>query len=236
MAQLRFKHLFRIFEHIRPFLSYSIAADDSLYDRRILVIAPHQLDEAVGCGGTIIKHAQNGGHAEIVYCTHENPERMKESEAAASLLGSKRNHFLQFAARSLSGNKRFEETLASIIKRVKPNAVFLPFWFDNHKDHTAVSKALIKINKIVKLNFTVYAYGVWSPVMPNAIVDISSVWEQKQSAIECYKSQLASRDYVKIAQGLNSYWAEIKKPGMKYAETFFKLSAQEYIKLGRKIF
>jgi LmbE family N-acetylglucosaminyl deacetylase len=82
----------------------------------------------------------------------------------------------------------------------------------------------------------IYAYSVWAPLNPNCLVDISGVWEEKKKAIECYKTQLASRDYVKIAQGLNQYWGEIKSHGMQYAEVFLKATVKEYISLGKKIF
>jgi len=236
MKYLRYRHLFRLFEQIQPFINYSIPIEEKLPEHKALVIAPHQDDEAIGCAGTIIKHVRAGGEAEIVFCTHDNYERMKESETAAAVLGSKRNHFLQFPIRTLDANKKLEESLSIVFQKSNPGIVFLPFWFDNHPDHRAVSKALIKLKKKISLKFIVYAYPVWSPLNPNCIVDISETWEDKKKAIECYRTQLASRDYVKIAQSLGQYWAEIKKPGMRYAETFFKATAQEYISLGKKIF
>ncbi|MCL2334915.1 MAG: PIG-L family deacetylase [Endomicrobia bacterium] len=236
MKYLRYRHLFRLYEHVQPFINYSIPLEEKLADKKVLVIAPHQDDEAIGCAGTVINHVKNGGEAEILFCTNDTYERMKESEKASSIIGSKRNHFLQFPIRTLDGNKKFEENLSLIFQKTKPETVFLPFWFDNHPDHRAVSKALISLKKKIPMNFMVYAYSVWTPLNPNCIFDISGVWEEKKKAIECYKTQLASRDYVKIAQSLNQYWAEIKNPQMQYAETFFKATAQEYISLGKKIF
>ncbi|MDR1695573.1 MAG: PIG-L family deacetylase [Endomicrobium sp.] len=236
MKYLRYKHLFRMYEFIQPFINYSVPLEESLKGGKVLALAPHQDDEAIGCGGTILKHTKSGGHAEIAFCTNDTYERRRESEAAASLLGSKRNHFLQFPLRSLDGNKKFEQTLQKLLYKVKPEIVFLPFWFDKHEDHRAVSKALIKIRKKIKTGFMVYAYSVWAPLNPNVIFDISAEWEIKKKAIECYRTQTASRDYVKIARSINEYWGEIKSPGMQYAEAFFKATSEEYISLGKKIF
>lgn len=236
MKYLRYRHLFRLFEHIQPFLNYSIPKENELPADKVLVIAPHQDDESIGCAGTILKHTKSGKKAEIAFCTHESNDRMKESEKAASILGSKRNHFLQFPIRSLDGNKKFEENLKMLLKKTAPEIVFVPFWFDNHPDHRAVSKAFIKIKNKIDPNIMIYAYSVWMPLNPNCIIDISDVWEEKKKAIQCYKTQTASRDYVKIAQGLNQYWAEIKTPGMQYAETFFRATLKEYISIGKKIF
>lgn len=236
MRYLRYRHLFRLYEYIQPFINYSIPNENEIAGNKVLVIAPHQDDESIGCGGTIIKHAKSGGEVEIAFCTHDTNERMKESEKAASILGSKRNHFFQFPIRTLHGNKEFEENIIVLFEKTSPEVLFLPFWFDNHPDHRAVSRTLIKIRKKIDLDFMVYAYSVWSPLNPNCLIDISEEWEAKKKAIECYKTQLISRDYIKIAQGLNQYWAEIKSPGMQYAETFFRATAKEYISLGKKIF
>ena len=236
MKYLRYRHLFRLFEHIQPFINYSIPKEEAFPSEKILVIAPHQDDEAIGCGGAVLKHTKAGKNAEIAFCTYDSMKRMKESEQAAVMLGSKRNHFLQFPIRTLDDNKNFEENLQMLLKKTAPEALLLPFWFDNHPDHRAVSKALIKIKDKIDSNIMVYAYSVWSPLNPNCIFDISDVWEDKKKAIECYKTQMSSRDYVKIAQGLNQYWGEIKSQGMRYAEAFFKATVKEYISLGKKIF
>jgi LmbE family N-acetylglucosaminyl deacetylase len=226
-----------MYEYIRPFINYSISDEKCLYGNKVLVIAPHQNDEAVGCAGTVIKHVKAGGHVEIAFCTHDTSERMKEASRAVSIMGSQKNHYMQFSVRALSGNKNFENSLALIINKVEPDAIFLPFWFDKHSDHIAVSKAIINIKKKINLNFMVYSYAVLSPLNPNCFFDISDVWELKKKMIECYKTQTALRDYVKIAQGLNQYWAEIeKRPDMLYMETFFRATVREYISLGERIF
>jgi LmbE family N-acetylglucosaminyl deacetylase len=172
----------------------------------------------------------------MAFCTHDTAERMKEAEQVASFIGSKKNHYMQFSLRSLTGNKDFENALVMLINKVKPNVVFLPFFFDKHVDHIAVSRALFNIKSKIKLKFMIYAYSVWSPLNPNCLFDISDVWELKKKAIECYKTQIITRDYVRIAQGLNQYWGELKEHGMQYAETFLMLTVEEYISLWRKVF
>jgi LmbE family N-acetylglucosaminyl deacetylase len=225
-----------MYEYIQPFINYSIPKEESLCGNKVLVIAPHQDDEAIGCAGTIIKHVRSGGCVETVFCTHDTQERMKESEEAASIIGSQKNYFMQFPVRSLYNNKDFKNNLISVINQARPEVVFIPFLLDKHDDHRMISIAFADIRKDIDLNFMVYAYSVWSPLNPNCLVDISDVWSEKKKVIECYKTQIATRDYVKIAQGLNQYWGEVKSHGMQYAETFLKATIQEYISLSRKIF
>jgi LmbE family N-acetylglucosaminyl deacetylase len=235
MKRLKNRHLFRMYEYIQPFINYSIPNEESVWGNKILVIAPHQDDEVIGCGGTLVKNVKAGKHMEIVFCTHDTAERMQEAQKAAVIIGSKKNHFMQFPIRTLSGNKDFYNNLALVINKVEPDVLFMPFLFDKHDDHRAITQAIIDIKKDINLNLVIYSYAVWSPLNPNCLFDISAHWELKKQAIECYKTQIATRDYIKIAQGLNQYWGELKEHGMNYAETFFKASAKEYISLGKKI-
>jgi hypothetical protein len=55
----------------------------------------------------------------------------------------------------------------------------------------------------------------------NAIVDISDVAGAKYAAIAEHKSQLAQRDYVAYARGLNAYRAMTLPPETKFAEAYF---------------
>jgi LmbE family N-acetylglucosaminyl deacetylase len=236
MRYLKNRHLFRLYEYIQPFINYSIPKEDSLHVSKVLAIAPHQDDEAVGCAGTLVKYAKSGGHLEVVFCTKDSQERMEESKKATEIIGSKKNHYMHFPARSLNGSKDFKENLEFILNSTKPEAVFLPFFFDKHDDHIAVSWAFNKLKKKINLNFMVYAYSIWAPLNPNCLFDISKEWEIKRQVIECYKTQLATRDYIKIAQGLNQYWGEIKDSGIMYAEVFLKMTIQEYMSLWSRVF
>jgi LmbE family N-acetylglucosaminyl deacetylase len=235
MEKMKNRNLYRFFEYIRSFLNYSIPVEKKLPASKILLIAPIQGDEAIGCSGVLSANAHKKGSLEIIYCTKDTPERMKEAEKAASLLGSKRNHFLQFPEKHLTDNKDFCENLIKLFNNIKPAVVFLPFWFDNHPTHIALSKALLRIRKKIELEFVVYAYGVWTPIIPNCVFDITDEWESKKKVLECYKSQ-DQKNHIRMVEGINQYWASMKVPDGKYAEAFFTISAAKYISLGRKIF
>ncbi|MDR1260007.1 MAG: PIG-L family deacetylase [Endomicrobium sp.] len=236
MKYLKNRHLFKMYEYVQPFINYSVPREKVIYGDKVLVIAPHQDDEAIGCAGTLIKHVQNGGRVEVIFCTHDTSERMEESKKATLIIGSFKNYYMQFSIRNLYNNKEFKYSLFSLINKIAPDVIFLPFWFDKHEDHRAVSVVLMDIKKEINLNFMIYSYSIWTTLNPNCLFDISDVWKLKKKAIECYKTQIITRDYVKIARGLNQYWGEIKTPPMQYAETFFRATVKEYIDLGRKIF
>jgi len=236
MKYASYRNVFRMYEYIQPFLKYSLPLEENLPAKRILVIAPHQDDESIGCGGTIIKHVKLGGKVEIVFCTSGEEKRMEETKEAAKILGSKLNHFLQFDIRSLYDNtNKLAERFTELFNRIKPEIIFLPFMIDNHQDHIAISRAFAKSYKQKKIDSLVYAYSVWTTMIPNVVIDISQEWEQKKQAIECYKTQTKDRDYVTMASSISKYWSIVKGKNTQYCESFFKATASEYVSLVKKV-
>ncbi len=236
MKYASYRSVFRMYEYIQPFLKYSLPLEEELPGKKVLVIAPHQDDESIGCGGTLIKHAKAGGRVEIAFCTSGGEKRLYEAKDAAKALGSRRNHFLQLEIRSLYRNtSQLAERFTELFNRVEPEIVFLPFMIDNHQDHIAISRAFAKAYKTKAINCFVYAYSVWTTLIPNVIVDISEQWEQKKQAIEYYKTQTATRDYVTMASSISKYWAVVKGRNMQYCEAFFKATSSEYVSLVKKI-
>ncbi|MDR1941056.1 MAG: hypothetical protein LBQ47_01865, partial [Endomicrobium sp.] len=104
MKNIKYRHFLRIFEYARPFVNYALTAETDIPEKKVLLISANQIDETVGCAGTLIKHVQSGGTLETLFCTYDNTERMKESEKAVSVIGSKMNHFLQLPPGSLDGS------------------------------------------------------------------------------------------------------------------------------------
>ena len=190
-----YRNIFKMYEYIQPFLKYSLPLEQELPGKKVLVIAPHQDDESIGCGGTLIKHVKNGGRLEIMFCTSGGEKRMYESKDAAKILGSRINHFLQFDIRSLSKNvDQLSERFMELFNRIKPEIIFLPFMIDNHQDHIAISKAFIKTYNKKKINAMIYAYSVWTTLIPNVAIDISEQWEQKKQAIDGQEMKISSAE------------------------------------------
>ena len=236
MKYASYRNVFRMYEYIQPFLKYSLPVEEELPGKKVLVIAPHQDDESIGCGGTLAKHTKAGGRLEIAFCTSGGEKRMYEAKDAAKILGSRINHFLQFDIRSLYRNtSQLAERFTELFNRVKPEILFLPFMIDNHQDHVAISRAFSKAYKTKAVNCFVYAYSVWTTLIPNIIVDISDQWETKKQAIECYKTQLSGRDYITMASSISKYWSVVKGKNTQYCEAFFKATSSEYVSLVKKI-
>jgi LmbE family N-acetylglucosaminyl deacetylase len=231
---IRFSKVFRFFELIAPALKYSFPAQTSLPGKKLLVIAPHPDDEAVACGGAIALNAANGGTTVVVYCTMDDA-RAVEAREAAKALGVNGAHSLKHSVDSLKEQSVLPKELSLIISQVKPDVVFAPFWLDNHPDHRAAARAFAKAAVESKQNFVIYTYSVWLPIWPNVLLDVSSAWETKKSAINAYGSQLADRDYLAMAEGLATYWAQVKGRKISKAEAYFRISISEYAQWCEKI-
>lgn len=230
---IRYSKIFRLYEAIQPLLKYSPPVESELPGRTVLAVAPHPDDEAIGCGGTLALHAARGGRVAVVYCTTDGEVRKKEAAAAAKVIPGIEPIHLDYPDGDLAGQPDFPRRLGETVAAVKPDIIMVPFVLDNHADHRAVNTAL---GRLKGFDGMVYAYPVWMPVYPNVIVDISGEpWAAKQKLIGCYKSQLASRDYIRMTRGTGEYWAEVKGRGIAMAEPFFRASFGGYLKLIKRI-
>lgn len=212
--------------------------------QRILALAPHFDDAAIGCGGTLHKHSVSGDKVTTVYITDgskgipsiKNKEkilqiRSKEARNAMDLLGVKNIVLLNQSECKIKINKIVIKKLSSIIKKINPDLIYLPWFLDNHMDHIATNKLLYKCFKLNNFDFNVCAYEVWTPLIPNLIVDIGPVINIKKKAISCFKSQIKQIDYLSTTMGINKYRSCYNLLGKSYAEVFLYMKAKDYFKL-----
>ncbi len=210
--------------------------DTVLSEKRVLVLAPHPDDEIIGCGGTIQRYHQQHANVTTVFVTdgrkgnsrysEENNVAMRQEEAtkAAQFVGIDRLIFLDNRDTELSVSPKTSTKLAEVISSVNPEAVFLPFFMDNHVDHMATNQMFLSIADSFP-ELRCYAYCVWTPLSYfNLTVDIAPYVEKKRHALMQYSSQLQEHDYIESSLGLAKYYAK----GDGYAEVFLVCSSQEY--------
>lgn len=149
---------------------------------RTLVFAPHQDDEVLGCGGTVLLKRDAGAAVRIVFMTdgassHPGliaPEelaalRRREALAAGGLLGLTPEDivFLEFPDETL--HQRTAEVTAAaraLIEEFRPDEVFVPHLRDRLPDHVAtfraVRAALVAIGRPVRLlEYPVWLWNSW---------------------------------------------------------------------------
>jgi len=90
---------------------------------------------------------------------------------------------------------------------------------------------------IGRLDFEIWAYQVYSTVIPNVAVDITDVIDEKLKLVEIYRSQKRSRDWAHYIKGLNAFNCRFLKTNEpRYVELFFVVPADEYLQLCRLYF
>ena len=211
--------------------------------KRVLVISPHPDDEAIGCGGAIAAHVDNGDVVHVIFLTsgekggHGKSEeetikiREDEAKAAAVILNVAGIDFWREPDGSFQASETNIDRLVNTIEQFKTDVIYVPHYNEAHRDHKAA--ALLIERSLITLNSTtekpvVYMYEVWTPIQKiDHVEDISSYVEIKRKAIKAHKSQCEVMNFEEAILGLNRYRGEMHSwPGGNYAEVFVKMELE----------
>jgi len=213
---------------------------------RLAVVAPHMDDEVFGCGGTIALAADAGARITFVYVTDgskgypgarlESPadaevgafeatlvaRRKEEAHLAAGVLGVTDLVFLDQPDGVLAVTPDAVAALADALARRAPTAVFLPFLTDLHHDHWITNCLFVDAARRARLSSGVVCWGyeVWTPLVANAVVDITAAVDRKRLAMHEFVSQQAEFDYPRAMLGLNTYRSLHRARAQGLAEAF----------------
>lgn len=151
--------------------------DPGALTRSTIVFAPHQDDETLGCGGTIILKRQAGAELKIVFMTdgrHSHSQfipardlaaiRKQEAIQAGSQLGLHENDlvFLGFIDGQLAAEKEHAvHRVSEILHRYQPEEVFIPSPADPQPDHIATNQVVLAALLQHDQSVLVYEYPVW---------------------------------------------------------------------------
>jgi LmbE family N-acetylglucosaminyl deacetylase len=196
-------------------------------------VAPHTDDEAIGCGGAITLHRDQGDPVRVVFVTdglagdalgyyagQDYLElRREEARRAAAILGLEELAFWDYPDGRLSEALDLAERLEALFESYRPDIMYRPSTLEVHPDHWAlgigVEKALCGYRPAIRD----FCYEIWATVQPSHVIDISAVWNRKRKAIEQYESQLRYNDYLRMIEGLNAY-RTVYLPSARYLEAY----------------
>lgn len=204
----------------------------------VLVIAPHPDDEAIGCGGTLCKHAERGDRVTAVFLTsgelglkhlpREQAWTVRETEArkAGKILGVAAVNFLRLPDWMVGDElNQGAVLLRPILKAEQPDLIYLPHPREWHPDHQAAWPLLRRALRRYAGKIPAFrGYEVWTPLANHDHVeDITEVMSRKLRALRAHKSQLSEFDYERAVRGLNQYRGELSAK-CRYAEVFQTLA------------
>jgi len=214
------------------------------FGKSMLVIAPHQDDEVIGCGGAITQQVRSGQAAFVVVLqdgangfddlglTREQLAELRneESRRAAAVVGCPPPRF--FGHQMLAEDPAQVAEIADLLAERKVDAVFVPFALDGDPDHRAANYILAAALRKVSWNIRVFGYEVWGMCIPNVVLVIDDAIEAKTAMLRCFQFANSALDYTNSTLGLNMFHSRMLGAGAcRYAERFFELPRTEYLDL-----
>jgi N-acetylglucosamine malate deacetylase 1 len=173
----------------------------------LLVFGPHPDDLEIGAGGTIARHAAMGLRVGLCDLTAGEmgsngtvEERLAEAEEARKVLGAAWRVNLRWPDRAIGTKPEQGRAATELIRRVRPNAIALPYWSDRHPDHVAASGVLTDALFNAGLRRYPAEGEPWKPEMtsyyfinesahPSFVIDVSDYYDTKRRALACHASQ-----------------------------------------------
>ena len=181
----------------------------------ILVVAAHQDDEVLGCGGTIAKHAEQGDDVYVLILADGVTSRgmgqkdvvlrNQVSADAAAVLGAHAPILLNLPDNRMDSLSLLEvvQLIEPVIEKINPDILYTHHGFDLNIDHQLTHRAVLTAcrpfpssNITAIFSFEVLSstelslsgqMGTFTPVYS---VDISSTFRRKLEALHCYDSEM----------------------------------------------
>jgi len=207
---------------------------------RVLVFAAHPDDECAGPGGALLLHRRQGDPVRVVIATDGragDPDRRydeatyverRQNESRTGMAHLEVDDFVFWGYPDdcvITDNdvEMIASRAEAEVEAYRPDIVYLPWTGDAHTDHRAVHCGVVRCLRRTGFAGIAYGYETWSAMLPDLILDISPVVEEKRRALACYESQLAYNDYLHPVFGLNAFRSMQFNKGKGHAEAFERL-------------
>jgi LmbE family N-acetylglucosaminyl deacetylase len=216
---------------------------------RVLVVAPHPDDETLGCGGTLLRHRNDGDEINWMIMTRisesagyskESVESRKNEIAdVAKTYGFSSIHQAKFETTTLDtiAKRELVEEVSSVMNSVKPEIIYVPYRNDVHSDHKVIFDVVAACTKSFRYPFIrkVRAYETLSETefgitpessgfRPNLWIDITEHLEKKIMIMKKYKGEMGKHPFPRSERNINAL-ATIRgaTAGVEAAEAFLSL-------------
>ena len=216
---------------------------------KVLVLAVHPDDETLGCGGTLLKHKDNGDEINWLIATDikesegydKQTVKTREDEIikverlfdfdSVNRLGLPTTKVDKYSMSELISK------ISSVVKKVKPNIIYLPFKSDVHSDHKYIFDAAYSCTKSFRYTFInkIYMMETLSETefsvstkeesfTPNVFVDISNYIGRKIEIMKIYESEIGGHPFPRSERNIRALATyRGATSGCDYAESFMLL-------------
>jgi N-acetylglucosamine malate deacetylase 1 len=215
---------------------------------RFLVLAPHQDDEILGCGGVLLLAAAAGASTGVVYitdgvqrglgyaATDEESKRVRREEAATVCARLDAEMF-ELSISNVDPRPTPEDVdrLSGLIKGFRPDVIIAPWLLDRPAKHRIPSHLLWLVDQRRGLPACeIWGCQVHNMLFPNAVADITEVAEAKRELLRVFVSQNQHyQNHDHLGMALSAWSSRLLEPSpqARYAEPFFALPKDELVRL-----
>jgi LmbE family N-acetylglucosaminyl deacetylase len=161
---------------------------------RILALGAHPDDIEAGCGGTLIKYAENGHRIFLMVMTQGGQGgsigvRTREQARAARLLQAEKVFWGGYKDTELPLGRHLIQTVEHIVKQLDPHFIFVNYHDDTHQDHRHLAMSTITATRYTK-NVLFYEGPTTQNFAPTVFVDINQALERKIESLQAHASQV----------------------------------------------
>ncbi len=196
---------------------------------KVAIVAAHPDDETLGCGGSILRHIDNGDEVhwiiatamteEAGYTTVQIAARDEEIIAVGNAYGFSGTHRLEFSASILdvAPLANVVAKIKSVFQHLEPEMVYTVFGNDSHSDHQVVYNAVCAASKWFRISSikSLLAYETISETemalnpaatafTPNVFIDTEKYLDRKLEIMSLYRSEMGDFPFPRSDKAIRS--------------------------------
>ena len=157
--------------------------------------------------------------------------RNAESRAAARVIHGPEPIFLGHS-NLRQKSSAIESELMEIIRDKRIDTVFTPFVLDGNPDHRECNVSLANVLRQISRDMRILQYEVWANCVPNVVVIVDDVMQQKIDMLSCFRFANSALDYTRATTGLNMFHCRLLPAGAaRYVEAYFETPREEFVEL-----
>ena len=211
--------------------------------KKILIIAAHPDDDAIGCAGTIMKHIANSDIVYVLFMTngvssrdaYDIANRKSSTKKACDIMGVRSYKNLDLPDNMMDTMPLLDITklIEKEIENIKPEIIYTHHVGDLNIDHQVTHKAVITASRPLPYSSVkeIYAFEILSstewqsfgqmPFFPNVYVDIRPFFDRKLKVLEAYADEMRNPPHSRSIENIARLsLMRGNSVGLDYAEAF----------------
>lgn len=213
----------------------------------VAVVAAHPDDEALGCGGTLARHAARGDEVHVLFLADgvaaregaaraEIAQRQDAARSAMRVMGAREPHFGGFPDNRMDTVPLLEvvQVVETFLSKAGARVIYTHHGGDLNIDHRVAHAAVVTACRPVPGSIVdaVYTFEVLSstewhspqqtaPFVPQQYVDVTATLDKKLKALRCYGAEMRAGPHARSYDAVQSL-ARLRgaQAGVAAAEAF----------------